>query len=105
NVQWGGPFGSRRTRKALRSEILRRSPDLIVLSEAPGRTWLDPLVDELGPGARCVRISQGKPGSPDGLRLAVCSRWPIRLEKQTRLPGGVAMSVMAEVRGLPLQLL
>ena len=58
----------------------------------------------MGPGADCVGIHHD-PTSRYWFRLAVCSRWPIRLEEYVELPGGVAMSVTAEVRGHPLRLL
>jgi endonuclease/exonuclease/phosphatase family metal-dependent hydrolase len=105
NVQWGGGiFRSERTLEAQQSEILKQNPDLIVLSEAPPGDWLDQLVAALGPGAACVRMAHEPRGSY-WFRLAVCSRWPIRLEQSGTLPGGVAMSAMSEVRGRSLRLL
>jgi endonuclease/exonuclease/phosphatase family metal-dependent hydrolase len=105
NVQWGGGIlRSRRTLGAQRFEILRRSPDLVILSEAPPGDWLKQLVGDIGAGASCVRLAHG-PNSQYWFRLAVCSRWPIRLEERLPLPGGVAMSVIAEVHRRPLRLL
>jgi endonuclease/exonuclease/phosphatase family metal-dependent hydrolase len=45
------------------------------------------------------------PASAYWFRLGVCSRWPLRSESPIPLPGGVAMSVTAEVRGRKLRLL
>jgi endonuclease/exonuclease/phosphatase family metal-dependent hydrolase len=105
NVLWGGgPFRSQRTWASLRAEIIARDPDLIVLSELPRAEWLNELVDEVGPGANVVGIEHD-PRSPYWFRLGVCSRWPIQLEKRMTLPGGVAMSVTAAVRGRAMRLL
>jgi Endonuclease/Exonuclease/phosphatase family len=105
NVLWGGgPFRSERTWASLREEIVARDPDLILLSELPRPEWLKQLVDQVGPGANVVGIERS-PRSPYGLQLGVCSRWPIQLEKRMTLPGGVAMSVAAAVRGREMRLL
>jgi endonuclease/exonuclease/phosphatase family metal-dependent hydrolase len=105
NVQWGGGlFRGPRTWTAQRDAIVRMRPDLVVLSEAPPGDWLDRLVGDLGPGAAYVGIHHD-PRSPYWYRMAVCSRWPIRLDERLRLPGGAGMSVIAEIRGRPLRLL
>ena len=99
NVLWGGgPFRSQRTWAAQRAEIMKRDPDIMILSELPPADWLEQLVDDIGPGANVVGIEHD-PRSRYWFRLGVCSRWPIRLEKRMPLPGGVAMSVTCEVRG------
>jgi hypothetical protein len=50
NVQWGGGlFRGPRTWAAQREAMVRRKPDLIVLSEAPPGGWIDRLVHEIGP--------------------------------------------------------
>ncbi len=105
NVQWGGGiFRSPRSWAAQRAEILRHDPDIIILSELPPSHWVEQLVDTLGPGASIAAI-QHDPGSRYWFRLAVCSRWPIRLEDRWPLPGGVAMSVTADVRGRQIRIL
>jgi endonuclease/exonuclease/phosphatase family metal-dependent hydrolase len=105
NVLWGGgPFRSERTWAAERAEIRTRDPDLIILSELPRAEWLSLLLDELGPGASCVGTEHDV-RSNYWYRIAVCSRWPIRLEKQMPLPGGVAMSVACEVRDRKMRVL
>ena len=105
NVMWGGgPFRSERTWAAQRAEIMERDPDLIILSESPPADWLKQLIDEIGPDANVIGIDRDR-RSPYWFRLAVCSRWPIRVENRTTLPGGVAMSVSADVRGRAMRLL
>ena len=105
NVMWGGgPFRSERTWAVQRAEIMECDPDLIILSEFPPPVWLKNLIDEIGPGANVIGIDRDR-RSPYWFRLAVCSRWPIQVEKQMPLPGGVAMSVAAEVRGRAMRVL
>ncbi len=104
NVQWGGGlFRSPRTWAAQRGEILRQNPDLVILSEAPPAAWVDELVGDLGPGAYCARI-ENEPGRPYEFGLAVCSRWPVRLEEGVPLPNGKGMSVVAHVKGCRLRI-
>ncbi len=105
NVQWGGGlFRGPVTWTAQRAAMVEMKPDLIVLSEAPPRDWLDRLVSDLGPGASYVGV-QHDPRTPDWFHLAACSRWPIRLEEHLKFPGGSGMSVVAEIAGRPLRLL
>jgi endonuclease/exonuclease/phosphatase (EEP) superfamily protein YafD len=104
NVQWGGAFRSPKTWAAQRAEILSHEPDLIVLSEGPTSDWIDQLVADLGVGAAWVGEGQGPPNRY-WFKLAVCSRWPVRLDKHIPLPNGAAISVIAEVRGWPMRLL
>ncbi len=105
NVQWGGgPFRGPATWKSQRSEIVGRNPDLVVLSEAPPHDWLTQLTAELGEGASYVGTFHD-PSSPYWYRMAVCSRWPLRLEERIALPDGAAMSVTAEVRDRRIRLL
>jgi endonuclease/exonuclease/phosphatase family metal-dependent hydrolase len=105
NVQWGGGlFRSQQTWAAQRSEILRRDPDIIVLSELPPAAWIARLADDMGVGASIVYLEH-HPGSRYEYRMAVCSRWPIELRERVSLPGGAGMSVTADVRGRRLRLL
>ena len=105
NVLWGGgPFRGPMTWKSQRSAIVGRSPDLVVLSEAPPPDWLTQLTAELGEDATYVGTFH-EPGSPYWYRMAVCSRWPLRLEEKISLPGGSAMSVTAKFRGRSLRIL
>jgi endonuclease/exonuclease/phosphatase family metal-dependent hydrolase len=105
NVQWGGGiFRSPRSWAGQRSTILGHHPDIIILSELPPADWVEQLVDEMGPGASIAGIEHD-PGSRYWFRLAVCSRWPVRLEDRWRIPGGVAMSASVEVQGRPIRIL
>jgi endonuclease/exonuclease/phosphatase family metal-dependent hydrolase len=105
NVQWGGGlFRGPRTWRAQRAAMLGAKPDVIVLSEAPPGAWIEGLVADLGAGASSVEIRQD-PASPHWYGLAVCSRWPLRMERQLPLPGGVGMSVVAELEGRRLRML
>jgi endonuclease/exonuclease/phosphatase family metal-dependent hydrolase len=105
NVQWGGGlFRNPQTWASQRSEILRRDADIIVLSELPPADWLVRLTDELGADASTVYLEHN-PGSRYEYRMAVCSRWPIRLEQRVSLPGGAGMSVTAKIKGRGLRIL
>jgi endonuclease/exonuclease/phosphatase family metal-dependent hydrolase len=105
NVLWGGGlFRGPATWAAQCKTIVDMRPDVIVLSEAPPGDWLDRLVEGFGQGASYVGMHHD-PRRPYWYRLAVCSRWPIRLEEQLALPGGVAMSVSGEVKGRRFRLL
>ena len=87
-----------------RAAIVDRHPDLIVLSEAPADERLGQLATDLGAGTSYVGIFHD-PRRPYWYRMVVCSRWPVRLEGRVPVPGGVAMSVTAEVRGRDYRLL
>jgi endonuclease/exonuclease/phosphatase family metal-dependent hydrolase len=105
NVQWGGGlFRGPVSWAAQRDAMMRKKPDLIILSEAPPGDWLDRLVSDLGPGASYVGV-QHDPSKPYWFHLSACSRWPIRLEEHLKFPGGSGMSVVLEVPGRPLRLL
>ena len=71
----------------------RPAPDLVVLSEAPPRQMDHSSCSaELGP-VPSAWGSSTIPTSSHFYRLAVCSRWPVRVEEHLRLPGGSGMSV------------
>jgi hypothetical protein len=63
NVQWGGgPWVSPATWAAQRAAIVRRGPDVVVLSEAPNALWLAALAADLDPGTRRGNINNGFTG-------------------------------------------
>ena len=105
NVLWGGGlFQGPGAWAAQRQAILDRNPELIVLNEAPPVNWIERLADDLGPDGSWVGI-QHDPSSRYRYRLAVCSRWPLRMEELVTLPGGSGMSVSADLPGRRLRLL
>jgi endonuclease/exonuclease/phosphatase family metal-dependent hydrolase len=105
NVLWGGGRSVDPTQWAsMRREILAEGGDLIVLSEAPGKKWIDQLVDDLGPGTNRVEI-ENEPGASIWYKLVVCSKGPLKLIRTERFTDGVGMVVEAEVRGRKLRLL
>jgi len=105
NVQSGGGlFYSPQSWLAQRHEIVRHKPDLIVLSEAPPAAWIDQLVADLGPGASRAGVEHLR-GSCYWHGLAVCSRWPVRLEEVISFPNGEGMSVIVDVDRRPLRIL
>ncbi|MGP0063581.1 MAG: endonuclease/exonuclease/phosphatase family protein [Isosphaeraceae bacterium] len=105
NVMWGGGrIGGPMAWETQRAAIVDRHPDLIVLSEAPADERLGQLATDLGAGTSYVGIFHD-PRRPYWYRMVVCSRWPVRLEGRVPVPGGVAMSVTAEVRGRDYRLL
>jgi endonuclease/exonuclease/phosphatase family metal-dependent hydrolase len=105
NVLWGGgPWRSAQTWAAQRTEIIKRDPDIIILSELPPVDWIDKFVDGVGPGANIVSLEHDA-SSRYWYRLGVCSRWPLLREQTIPLPDGVGMSVTVSVPGRPLRLL
>ena len=105
NVLWGGgPFRSPSTWAGQRIDILKRDPDIVMLSEPPSAEWIAQLVAEMGPGAQVATIEHD-PRGPYWYRMALIARWPVRLEEQITLPGGAAMIVTVSVDGGPIRLL
>jgi endonuclease/exonuclease/phosphatase family metal-dependent hydrolase len=95
NVKWGGGlWPTPSSWSAQRTTICRRSPDIVVLSEAPNDAWLTELAEDLGPDVSYVRVRHHQ-GSSHAYRLVVFARRPIRLEGLVPLPGGTAMAVSA----------
>ena len=89
---------------ASESEILSRDPDIIVLSEAPARDGSNSSSDDLGTGADCVGI-QHDPGAVTGSAWWSAHDGRSELDERHAFPGGVGMSVTAEVRGRPIRIL
>jgi endonuclease/exonuclease/phosphatase family metal-dependent hydrolase len=104
NMQSGGRHAAQPRWDRAAERILSRTPDLIVLSEAPPDGWLFQSLHELGRGWRTVHI-QNEFGGPYWYKPLVCSRWPLRMEGRVPVRNGVAMSVAADVRGRTVRLL
>src|SRR5438093_8404361 len=102
NVMWGGNDPSQWRETAER--IVRRKPDLVVLSEAPSDDMIVDALSEIGPGWQVVYITN-PPHSDYWYNPFVCSRGPLKLERRVPIRNGAAMSVLAEVRGRTIRLL
>lgn len=101
NVMWGGdPVQWDR----MAEQIMRRNPDLVVLSEAPSDDMIVDAFNRAGRGWRAVYITNER-GSGYWYNPFVCSRGPLKLERRVPLRNGAGMLVLAEVRGRALRLL
>jgi len=107
-LHWNLMSGGRRAAlprwESLAGEILRRDPDLVVLSEAPPDGWIFRTLKANGRrGWKSVHI-QNPADSPYWYKPTVFSRWPLR-ERRVILRNGAAMAVSADVRGRTVRLL
>jgi endonuclease/exonuclease/phosphatase (EEP) superfamily protein YafD len=102
NVMWGGRDPARWRQTA--EHILRRNPDIVVLSEAPSDERVTSTLSRLGPGWEVVYITN-EPGSRYWYNPMVCARAPLKLERRVPLRNGAAMSVLAALRGRTVRLL
>jgi endonuclease/exonuclease/phosphatase (EEP) superfamily protein YafD len=102
NVMWGGDDPKKWRETA--GEIVRRNPDLVVLSEAPPDDLVVEALSRTGQPWQAVYITN-PPGSRYWYNPFVCSRGPLKLERRVDIRNGAAMSVLAEVRGRTLRLL
>jgi endonuclease/exonuclease/phosphatase (EEP) superfamily protein YafD len=102
NVMWGGHDPSQWRETA--AKIVRRDPDLVVLSEAPSDEMVVDALSGDGPRWNFVYITN-PPRSGYWYNPFVCSRGPLKLERRVPITNGAAMSVLAEVRGRTLRLL
>ncbi|MCK6391518.1 MAG: endonuclease/exonuclease/phosphatase family protein [Azonexus sp.] len=91
NVWWGGPPGRRDDQhwNVMINRIRSHGPDIVVLSEAPGKPKLGRLTGAMGPGWTFVNRRQDNEGGAD--RVAVLSRWPVDKEKTFDFHNGGAM--------------
>lgn len=104
NMQSGGRSANLPRWRRAAEHILSRNPDLIVLSEPPPDGWLFDSLHGIGHGWRTVRIVND-PFANYWYKPTVCSRWPMRLEREVRLRNGAGMAVTAVVRGSTVRLL
>ena len=103
NVQWGGR-GREGAWESMQSDIAGRTPDLIVLSEAPPAAGVEQLRTRLGQqwsSAEWADMSDPR----YRFHLAVLSRWPLRSDARQDIAGGRAMTVTAVTDSGPLRVL
>lgn len=106
NVWWGGPPDQRneRTWNLMIDEIRSRWPDIVVLSEAPGKAKLAQLTSAMGAaGWSFVNRRQDEEGGAD--RVAVLSRWPLDKEKTFDFRNGGGVIVRVDHPERPLRIL
>ncbi len=104
NVLWGGRPRTDASWESIQADILRRSPDVIVLSEAPPDARLDSLGRKLGPGWTSVRVEHDAT-KPYWYKLVAFSRWPVRRGKIVPIRNGTAVEVRVARPGRPIRLL
>ena len=103
NVHWGGgKHRSAATWAALKADIRARSPDVVVLSEAPPDGWLAELAES--EGWSFVGCGHA-PGDTYWYRLYVFARGPVRMEWDRPVPNGHIMSVVVTLQGRPVRVL
>jgi endonuclease/exonuclease/phosphatase (EEP) superfamily protein YafD len=102
NVMWGGDDPSQWRESS--EQIIRRNPDLVVLSEAPSDDAVANSLSRAGGRWNVVYITN-PPHSGYWYNPMVCSRGPLKLERRFTIRNGAAMSVLAEVKGRTLRLL
>jgi endonuclease/exonuclease/phosphatase family metal-dependent hydrolase len=99
NVRWGGGRGSdEKVWRSMITAIKARSPDVIVLSEAPATDRMLILTSEL-PGWSPPVVVEHEPASGYWYRLAVLSRWPGTFVSHEGLTGGVLLTVDIDAPG------
>jgi endonuclease/exonuclease/phosphatase (EEP) superfamily protein YafD len=104
NVHWGGgKTRSPETWAAIKGEIHARSPDVIVLAEAPeeSKGWIKELLPEGWQSVQC----EHPPESPYWYRLVVCAAAPVKMEYHRPITHGHVMAVTVSVQGRSLRLL
>jgi len=104
NVRWGGKPPSVETWESIEEDVRERTPDILVLSETPDPDWncLSRLASRQGWSfVQC----EHPPDSWYWYRLAVLSRWPVRIEYQEPIDNGWAMQVAVSLERRTLRLL
>jgi endonuclease/exonuclease/phosphatase (EEP) superfamily protein YafD len=101
NVWWGADWDAWQSTE---SDVVRRAPDLVVLSEAAPSEKVEHLRAQLGPDWSGVDWE-----SPEGARyrfkLVVLSRWPLRIDARQDITDGTAMTVSVATDGGELRML
>ncbi|WP_165070442.1 endonuclease/exonuclease/phosphatase family protein [Paludisphaera rhizosphaerae] len=104
NVLWGGRPSGEATWTGMEDAILGRTPDVVVLSEAPPGEQLDSLKKRLGPE---WSSTWGEHDQTSGYwyRIAAFSRWPVGEGRRVPVRNGTALDVRIERPGRPIRLL
>lgn len=96
NVRWGGKTEQW---ESIRQDISQRHPDILVISEPPAEKRLQILLKQLGNDWHLVYHN------PPLDTLAVCSPWPLQLERFVKFRKGVGMIVVVTLHGQTLRIL
>lgn len=104
NVLWGGRPNTDATWASIEDDIVRRAPDVVVLSEAPPDARLDSLTRRLGPAWTSTRLEHA-PGSAYWYKLVALARWPVQEGRPVAIRNGAALDVRIDRPGRPLRLL
>ncbi|OJW17896.1 MAG: hypothetical protein BGO49_30900 [Planctomycetales bacterium 71-10] len=104
NVLWGGRPSTDASWTSIEDDILRRAPDVVILSEAPPDARLDSLTRRLGPDWTSTRLEHA-PGSAYWYKLVALSRWPVRDGRPVPIRNGAALDVRIDRPGRPLRIL
>jgi endonuclease/exonuclease/phosphatase (EEP) superfamily protein YafD len=96
NVRWGGKANQW---KSIRQDIYQHHPDILVISEPPPEKRLQILVKQLGNDWHLVYQN------PPLDTLAVCSSWPIQLERVVKFRKGAGVIVVVTLHGQTLRIL
>ncbi|WP_337172997.1 endonuclease/exonuclease/phosphatase family protein [Paludisphaera sp.] len=104
NVLWGGHPRTDATWTSIEDDIIRRAPDIVVLSEAPPDARIDSLRRRLGPEWTSTQWEH-PPRSSYWYKLVALSRWPVREGRPVAIRNGAALDVRVERPDGPLRLL
>lgn len=104
NVLWGGRPGGDATWAAIEDDVVGRSPDVVILSEAPPDARLANLKRRLGADWTSTQIGHDL-GSSYWYKLVALCRWPVREGRSVAIRNGVAMDVRIDRPGRPLRML
>lgn len=99
NVSWGGRGTNGWNR--IRQEIKQQNPDIAIISELPSKSLFNQLLEDMGWNARKFYNYENKKHNP----LAVCSSWPVRVERYVRVYRTFAVIMVVTVRGQDLRIL
>jgi endonuclease/exonuclease/phosphatase family metal-dependent hydrolase len=89
NVRWGGTGGEAGWQSIV-ADVRQRSPDIVILSEAPGQERISEMLGQLGGSWQSVHI-ENAPRAHYLYRLLVASRYPVTLERETPITNGMTM--------------